>query len=315
MVRKISINDLQNAVNGAYEEYKDLKKGEIDSRVAEDVNPNALGISVVLTDGRKVERGDVDARVAMGNIVNVPVHKLLLEQLGVKGLTKKAGKTSTHAVRKEKLPVDAHTLRAVSAVEPQDDKDGKYDMIVDSIIDMMGAEPVFNDKLYKRLSKEIVDENVENKLAEAQYELFDNAKTTLDDVAKLESLTVTTTELATMGATIAADGVNPVTEQTVFDGTLSAPLVTIAAIHGDPSRNRRWMLKAGVPAVYSFSGLILAIMPGVGAIAAYGPEVGKHGRSKKGARVIRYITNALGYNVFGSARVEFVDAKTAVETY
>lgn len=311
MVRKISINDLQNAVNGAYEEYKDLKKGAVDPRLGT-VNGDAFGITVMLTDGRKIERGDVTARVALGNIATMPVHKLLFEQYTVKGLAKKAGKTSNHAVREFKLPVNTHLVKAVSLVEPQNDKDGKYNLIMDSILDMMGSEPVLDDKLYQTLSKEIIDDNVENKMAEAGFEIFDNAKTTLDDVAKLESLTVTTTQLATMGATIAADGVNPVTNQTVFDGSLSAPLTTIAAVEGNPSRNRRWLLKSGVPAVFSFAGLVLAIMPGVGAIAAYGPEVGKHGRSKKGARAVRYITNTLGYNVFGSARIEFVGKEEPV---
>ena len=303
MVRKISFTDLNKAVTDAYNEYKNLDKGEIDARV-KDADANDLAISVVLTDGRTIECGNTDKTAVLGNIAAIPVHAMLLQQYDLKQLIKKAGKTTNHRLRKMDLPVKAHAVRAVSAVQPQNDADGKYDLLVNNMINMVGSEPVFDDKMYTTLTNEILNDNVENKLAEVDYELYDDARASLNVLAKMESLRLNTTQLATMGATVAADGVNPVTDQTVFDGTLSAPLTTIAAIHGNPDRNRRWLLKSGVPAVFSFSGMVLAIMPGVGAIAAYGAQVGKHGRSKKGGRAIRFITNAIGYNVFNSDRIE-----------
>lgn len=304
MLRKISLNDLQKAVDGAYAEYKDIKKGEIDPRVAPYADAKSFGVSVALTDGTIISKGDADTAAALGDIASLPVHGLLLQQLGVKELIKKAGKTTSHKLRKLHLPVSAHGVRAVSAVEPQDDPDGKYDLIINNIIDMTGSAPVLNDKLYEELKKEADEADVENKLADVEYTLYDDAEIAISQYVKLEALTLTTRQLAVLGATIAADGVNPVTSKNVYDGSLSAPLTTIAAVHGNPDRNRRWLLKSGVPAVFSFSGLVLAIMPGLGAIAAYAPEVGKHGRSKKGARAVRYITQAIGYNVFGSARLE-----------
>lgn len=306
MARKISIKDLENAVYGAYEEYKSLKEGEVDPRVADESKGNSFGISVVLTDGTVISKGDTTVPAALGDIANFAVHTVLLQQLGAEGLAKKAGKTSSFAVHKLHLPVSAHGLRATSAVTPQNDPDGKYDIILNNFINMAGSAPVFDDKLYTELRKEASEADVENKLAGIDYELYDDAQTAINVFTKLEALKVTTEQLATFGATIAADGVNPRNNQVVFDGELSAPMVTVAAAHGKPDRNRRWLLKAGVPAVYSFSGLILAIMPGVGAIAAYSPEVCKHGRSKKGSRAIAYITNALNYNVFSSARLEVV---------
>lgn len=306
MARKISLNDLNDAVTGAFEEYKSLKDGEVDPRVTGEAKDNTFGISVVLTDGTVINKGDTDVPAALGDIANFAVHTVLLQQLGADGLAKKAGKTSTCAVRRLHLPVTAHGLRATSAVTPQNDGDGKYDILLNNLIDMAGSAPVFDDKLYTELKKEVREADVENKLAEADYTLYDDTQTAIDVYTKLEALKVTTEQLATFGATIAADGVNPRNNQVVFDGELSAPMVTIAAAEDTPDRTRRWLLKAGVPAVYSFSGLILAIMPGVGAIAAYAPRVCTHGHSKKGSRAIAHITKAIDYNVFGSARLEVV---------
>lgn len=312
MERKISYNDLKKAVEGAYEEYKNLEKGAVDKRLAAYSDAKNYGVTIVLTDGRIIEKGDTNVRAALGNIATVPVHAVLLQQNSVKELVKKAGKTENAKINDENVGVCPHTVRAISAVEPQYDADGKYDVIMNMLVSMLGNEPVLNDKLYQANAAANIAANVENKFADANYELYDNTATVLDTYAKLGALTVTTTELATLGATIAADGVNPVTKEIVFDGENSAPLTTIAALHGDADRIRREMLKSGVPEVYSYSGLVLAILPGLGAIAAYAPEVGRHGRSKKGVRAVRYITNAIDYNVFASARVS-VEAKEAVK--
>lgn len=303
MVRKITLDVLNNAVQQAYEEYKNLEKGAVDTRL-ENVDPNAFGITVVLNDGTTINAGDTDTKSPLGRIASLAVHSLLLQQYGVKELIKKAGKTTNHKVRKLDLSVSPHGVRAYSAVEPQNDFDGKYDLIIDNVINMMGSAPVLNDKLYEKAAKQIDDENYVDKLASVDYTVYDDTERSAKGYARLESLTANTRQIATFGATIANDGVNPVNGTAAYDATLSAPLTTIATIHGNTDRNRRWLLKAGVPAVFSYGGMALAIMPGIGAIAAYSPMVGKHGRSKKGARAIRYITNALSYNIFGSTYVE-----------
>lgn len=305
MIRKISISDLKKAVDEAYEKYKSIEKGEIDPRL-DNVDPKAFGISVMLADGTVINKGYTKVKSPLGHIANLAIHSLLLQQLGVKELVKKAGKVTNCALRAADIPVCPHAVRAYSAVEPQNDPDGKYDLIINNILNMTGSAPNLDDKLYEKLVKEADDKQVVNKFAQAGYTLYDDAEPSVRGFVKLEALQFTAEQIANFGATIAADGVNPVTNTICYDGALSAPLVTLAAIHGDADRNRRWLMKSGVPAVYSFGGLILAIMPGVGAIAAYAPAVGKHGRSKKGARAIRYITRELGYNVFGSARIEFV---------
>lgn len=305
MERKISIEDLQKAVDMAYEEYKSIDKGEVDPRL-DNVDPKAFGIAVMLTNGKMFTKGDTKVAAPIGDIANLAVHAVLLQQYGAEGLTKKAGKASCCCGQLD-VPVCPHGIRAVSAVTPQDDPDGKYDVIMDTVINMMGDSPVLDDKLYEKLQKEVADADVENKLAAAGYTLYDEAGRSINTYIKLESLQATAEQMAAFGATIAADGMNPATKTAAFDGELAAPLTTLAAIHGNPDRNRRWLMKSGVPAVWGFGGLIVAIMPGVGAIAAYAPAVGKHGRSKKGSRAVRYITHALDYNVFGSARIEFVN--------
>ena len=59
MERKISYNDLKKAVEGAYEEYKNLEKGAVDKRLAAYSDAKNYGVTIVLTDGRIGSAGTV----------------------------------------------------------------------------------------------------------------------------------------------------------------------------------------------------------------------------------------------------------------
>lgn len=302
MLHKITKEDIRLSVNNAYDAYRDIDKGEVDPRVS-DSDPKSFAISVVLNDGTTISHGDSSVKAALGKIAGLAVYSLLLRQYSLKELIKLMRKPHGCKVRALNLPLCAGSVRAVSAVIPQDDPDGKYAAISSALLQMLGSDPELDFKLYELLAAQVDGDDFVNKLASVGYEMYDNAEDCAMIFAKLESLKVDTVQLATLGATIANNGVNPVTGVVAFDEAVAAPLTTIVATNDRGDRLRRWLLKSGVPAVFSFSGLALAIMPGIGAIAAYAPPVGKHGRSKKGARAIRFITEAMGYNIFSSTHV------------
>ena len=306
MERKISFGDVQVAVTEAYEAYKSIKEGTVDSRI--DVkDPKAFGISIVLTDGTVVNKGDTDVLSALGDITKIPTHVILLSQNSPEELVKKAGVCRCHGRKAEKprIPVSAHGVRAVSAIVPQNDPDGKMDIIVSNIESLMAAAPVLDDKLYETLKKEVADANTIDTIAAADYTLYDQADIALDIYTKLVALQATAEQAATLGATIAADGRNPKNGQEVFDGKISANVTALVA-RGPHREGRAWMMEVGVPAKSSFGGLVLAIMPGFGAIAAYSPELDENGVSVKAAKAVKYIANKLQLNVYASARVEVV---------
>ena len=303
MDRKIKQADVQKAVDNAYEKNKSIKEG-VAAEIVGAKDTKAFGISVVLTDGRVIEKGDTKVASPLGRIALLPSHVLVLTQNSPEELVKKAGVSPCKCKKgvKPEIPVSPHGIRAVSVIEPQNDPDGKYDIMINNIEDLVGSEPVFDDKLYERLTKEVSDANTIDKIAQAEYSLYDKADIAVDLYTRLASLTLTTTQLAAMGATIAADGRNPITGQEVFDGAIAANVVATMA-RGVHKEGRAWMMTVGLPAVNSFGGAILAVLPGFGAIAAYSPELDEKGVSVKAAKAIADIANELQLNVFASARV------------
>ena len=309
MERKISLDDVQKAVVNAYENLKSSHAGEINPRVKDLVDPKDFGIAVVLSDGRIIKKADADKKFVIGDIARVAVATALMEQYTPEEVVKKSGTMpkEKHSCEdhKIKLHINKHALRATSAIEPVGDSDGKYNLLVNTLIDLSGgAEPVFSDKIYEELVAEAKEYDIVNRLAEREYTLYDDAETVINIYNRLRSLQLSAVEVATVGATIAADGVNPVSKSVVFDGSKAASIVTLLATVGNKRRKRAELMNIGLPVVHSFGGGVLAVLPGFGAIAAYSPEIcAECHASEKGIKAIKSIADELGLNIFASARV------------
>lgn len=305
MERKLSFTDVTKTVKDAYEKYKSIKEGAVDARVAGESRQGAFGISVVLTDGRVFTKGDTEQQVSLGPVVKVPLSVVLLSQNSADGLAKKAScccGCKCGGVKIADMPFGKHGLRAVSAVVPQGDPDGKFAVVSDMIYALSSADQGFSDNLYKYLSDKAKDAKVAEQLADAGYKLFDDAAQTIDVYSRLLAVRLSVTQTAAMGATIAADGRNPETGEYAFDGNITASVVALMATRGKHFI-KPWMVETGMPAKKSYTGLMLAVLPGFGAIAAYSPELDEAGVPVKAAAAIKYIAQTLGLNVYASARV------------
>lgn len=308
MERTIKLSDLRNVVDEAYEQFKSIKEGTADSDFSK--GGDGFGVTLTLVDGTEVSKGDTETPFTLGSIVKVPLSVELLSQYGADELVKKSGRcgcchhNGDGKVKKpEGLAVSAHGVRAVSAVEPSGDPEGKMDVIISRIVAMTGSEPVLDDTVYKKRKAAVAAENTVDRLAEAGYYLYDDAALSIDIYAKLESLTMTTRQVAMMGATVAADGRNPVNGVPAFDGAISQNVMAMMAVHGPHKLNKAWLVMTGLPAKSGRGGGMLAILPGVLAIAAYSPELNEMGTSVKAARAIAYIAKKLDLNAFASAKV------------
>lgn len=175
------------------------------------------------------------------------------------------------------------------------------------MISLMGSSPVLDDAMYKANVKANIDNRIENRLAEAGYELYDNATVAIDIVNKLNSMLVTTAQLAEMGATIASDGMNPASQEHVFDSKISESIVAMIAAKGPKSIRRPWLMITGVPAISSFGGGLLAVIPGFGAIATFSPELVNGTIPYKAAFAMKEIVTSLDLNVFASSRVRVAE--------
>lgn len=305
MDRTIALSEIKKAVEEAYENFKSSKEGAVDEML-DGVDDKSFGISVVLTDGTVINKGDVDVASPMGSIIKVPLSTILLSQNKPDEVVKKSGKCTCEMNEKsEKAHVHgAHAIRAISAIEPTGDAVSKWNFIENRMIDLMGSAPELDVKLYEKLKQKAADDKLVDTLAQEGYYLYDDAESSVDISVKGRSMKASAQQLATMGATIAADGVNPVTKKIVFDGEIAKNVVGMIAAKGPRKMTMPWNMAVGLPAKSSFGGAIVGVYPGVMGVAAYSPLLMANRVSEKAAKAIKYIMNKLDISVYQSAALK-----------
>lgn len=304
MERKISVDDVRKAVDQAYEDFKSDRTGTPNPDV-QTPDADALGIVVALTDGRVIKKGDTAVPSVMGALNKLALATVLLTQNSPEELVKKhyAGCCCKSKCPKPQIGISAHGLRMVSAVVPQGDRDGKMAVISQTLEGLVGSAPVLDDKFYESLRAAQAAEKAVDKVAEAGYTLYDDTEASLDVLDRLTALQLTAEQAAVMGATIAADGRNPLTGDIVFDGSIAASVVTVTALGGPHHEKRAFALEVGLPVKRGRAGLLVALLPGFGAIATYAPRLDDNGVSVKGRKALTQIARSLGLNIYASARV------------
>ncbi|MFF7292640.1 glutaminase A [Microbacterium sp. NPDC008134] len=109
-------------------------------------------------------------------------------------------------------------------------------------------------------------------------------------------------DLAVMGATLAAGGRNPVTDQRVVGDGVARDVVSVMATCGVYDGSGRWMRQVGVPAKSSVSGAIVLAAPGVLGAAVVSPPLDEQGTSVRGHAVSDVLSHDLGLHSFRMPR-------------
>ena len=115
------------------------------------------------------------------------------------------------------------------------------------------------------------------------------------------SIGVNTKDLATMAATLAAGGKNPVSGAAVMDAAKVPGVLAVMATAGLYDDSGKWLFKTGLPAKSGVGGGIIAVSPGKFGIAVISPPLDDAGNSIRAQRAIADISNALGGNPYATA--------------
>jgi hypothetical protein len=116
------------------------------------------------------------------------------------------------------------------------------------------------------------------------------------------SVGVNTRDLAMMAATLANNGVNPVTGRRVLDAVHVPGLLAVMATAGLYDDTGQWLFKTGLPAKSGVGGGLIAVSPGNWGIAVISPPLDAAGNSVRAQRAIADISAALGGNPYAVGR-------------
>ena len=321
MNKKVTLAQLQEVVQEAYDQVKTNTGGKNADYIPylANVNKDLFGISVCLLNGQTIHVGDTDYRFGIESVSKVHTAILALRQYGAEKVLKMIGADATGlpfnsimAILLENdhpsTPlVNAGAITACSMVQPVGSSDKKWEAIVSNITDLCGSAPQLIDELYKSETATNFNNRSIAWLLKNYNRIYDDPDMSLDLYTRQCSLGITAEQLSIAAATIANDGVNPVTKKLIFDASLSPKITSLVATVGFYERTGDWLYTSGIPAKTGVGGGVMGVLPGQFGISAFAPPIDQAGNSVKAQLAIKYVMNKLGLNVFNGHRVTIVD--------
>ena len=128
------------------------------------------------------------------------------------------------------------------------------------------------------------------------------------------SIGVNAQDLATMAATLASSGKNPIIGKQVIDPPKVPSVLAVMSTAGLYDDSGKWLYHTGLPAKSGVGGGIIAVSPGKFGIAVVSPPLDEAGNSVRAQRAIADISAALGGNPY-AAQAQPAQPKSTFEIY
>ena len=307
--------DVQSAVNAAYAKFKDVTEGKNADYipVLAKVDPNLFGIAVVRVDGKIYTAGDITTEVSIQSISKVFTMAQVIQEQGPESIEKRIGVDATGArfnsiIAVEAVKVVAGTgapemnalvnpgaISATSMVTGAN-ADEVWKKIIGTYDDCAGRPLNVLQEVYKSESETNQRNQAIGALMFAYGYIKSNWQQAVDLYTRQCSVGVNAKDLATMAATLANSGKNPITGKQIIDETNVPRALAVMATAGLYDDSGKWLYHTGLPAKSGVGGGIIAVSPGKFGIAAISPPLDAAGNSVRAQRAITAISNDLGGN-------------------
>lgn len=320
MHRTLTISEIRQAAEYAYNAASSVTGGENAHYIPylANVDPKLFGLSVTLIDGTRINFGDTDYKFGIESVSKVPTAILAMIQHTPEGVLEKIGADATglpfnsvFAILLENdhpsTPlVNAGAISACSMIAPQGDSADKWKAITGNITDLCGSAPELIDELYESETATNFNNRAISWLLKNYNRIYDDVDMSLDLYTRQCSLGITSSQLATMAATIANNGLNPLTGKQVFDPAIAPKITAMIAAVGFYQHTGDWMYTSGIPAKTGVGGGVMGVMPGLFGIAAFAPPLDEAGNSVRAQSAIKTFIHRLGLDIYSGDTVELV---------
>jgi glutaminase len=309
--------DPQTAVNAAFAKYKTLKEGKNADYIPAlaKVSPDLFGIALYSADGKVYTAGDITTQVSIQSISKVFTMARVIQDQGPDAIEKLIGvdatgmrfnsiiavelaqKTAGHG---ELNPlVNPGAITATSLVQGAS-ADAVWAKIIGTYNDFAGRNLTVLQDIYKSES----DTNQRNQaigmLMYAYEYIKSNPQQATDLYTRQCSVGVNAKDLATMAATLAFGGKNPITGKQAIDAKNVPYVLAVMSTAGLYDDSGKWLYQTGLPAKSGVGGGIIAVSPNKFGIAVISPPLDGAGNSVRAQRAITDISNALGGNPYAT---------------
>jgi len=311
--------EIQAALDAAYAKYKDLKEGKNADYIPAlaKVDSNIYGIALVTTDGKVYTAGDVKSQVSIQSISKVFTMAKVIEEQGPEAIASTIGVDATGmrfnsivSIEFSKKTLGGPEMNslvnpgaiATTSMVKGANRDEVWKSILDYYSDFAGRPLTVDQEVFKSEA----DTNQRNQaigyLMYAYGYIKANPMQATDVYTEQCSVAVNAKDLATMAATLANAGKNPVTGKQLMKAANVPHVLAVMATAGLYDDSGKWLYRTGLPGKSGVGGGLIAVSPGKFGIAVVSPPLDDAGNSVKAQKAIADISNALGGNPYAPRR-------------
>ena len=306
------------ALNEAHTKFRNLKEGKNADYIPAlaKVDPNIFGIALVTTDGKVYTAGDVKSEVSIQSISKVFTMAKVIEEQGPEAIENTIGVDAT-GMRFNSIVSVEFSQKALGGPEMNSlvnpgaiattsmvkgsTRQEIWNKILGYYSDFAGRPLQVNQEVFKSEA----ETNQRNQAIGALMYAYGYIKSKPDQATDIYteqcSVNVSARDLATMAATLAAGGRNPITGKQVMQSKNVPYVLAVMATAGLYDDSGKWLYHTGLPAKSGVGGGIIAVAPGKFGIAVVSPPLDEAGNSVKAQRAIRDIVTRLNANPYGVA--------------
>lgn len=291
----------------SYNELKGRKMGKLPTYIPGLASGNAetFGISFTTIDGKQYSVGSSKAKVTIQSVSKLLTLAYAIDQRGVATINKKVG------LEGNPFPFNSLTAAVITPTKTISPFTNQGAITTTSLL-YKSDPPSFANRINSKIGEFVGSEvGVNNKIANS--DMYGNTKNRalawimasygkleapvdklLDVYTKQCAIEVDSNGISIAGATLANNGINPITKKRVVSKKAAVYTLRYLASVSFPNQDFKWDLSVGsVPAKSGVGGGIVVIIHGVGALGLVAPPLMEDGMSAKGYAAAVPITRAI----------------------
>lgn len=305
------VSPYQEALDLAYEKCKGINTGKNADYIKElaKVDPTIFGLALVTAEGEVFTKGDIASQVSIQSISKVFTLAKVIEESGPAAVMKKIGVDATglsfnsiYAIEikqgKEINPlVNPGAIAAVSMIGGADSA-AKWQNILATHSAFANRALGVDQGVYVSEANDNLRNQAIAHLLKAYGRMYFDPVQTTDVYTRQCALSVNAKDLATMAATLANGGKNPLSKKTIVSPETAALTLSVMATAGLYDDSGQWLYAVGLPGKSGVGGGIIAVCPGKFGIAVISPPLNAVGNSVKAQQAIFEVVRHLGLHPY-----------------
>lgn len=276
-------------------------------------DPTSFGIALVTADGHRYTVGDVAVPFTIQSVSKAFTYGMALDRWGAAAVEARVGvEPSGEAFNS--ISLDPGTGRprnpminagaiAVTGMLPDGEDTPRFERILSTFSRFAARQLDWDEEVYTSESATgFRNRAIANLLR--SFDILDGpTEPVVEDYFRQCSIRVTCTDLATMAATLAHGGVNPVSGDRVLELSNVEKVLSVMATCGMYDYSGTWVYEVGLPAKSGVGGGVLGVLPGQFGVALFSPLLDEKFNSVRGVAGFRDLSHAFDLHLLRAPEV------------